>query len=380
MSAIVLSNVSKQFTADAEALHAVSLTVADGELLALLGASGSGKTTLLRLIAGLETPTAGSIQVGGDAALPGAGYRLNIAMCFQTPALYPHLRVRENLVFGWRLRYNWVGRLIGRREPPGMERQVQEVASLLDMVPLLDREPAGLSGGERQRVALGRALLRQPAVLLLDEPLAHVDGPLRDRLRQALKKWQREKRTTVIWVTHDAVEALAVGDRVGVLHRGKLQQMGSSEDVCLRPATVHVAERTGDPPWNLLAGRLVQQESAIRLANGDAFVDLPHEANERLDAGRNCDLYLGIRPECVELQTLSPQPASLTMAVELVESAGDERWAVLTRGSWRVKCRAPNPAPGIGASVAVRWDWRDARWFDGESGMALPGMPASMEA
>lgn len=361
-------------------MRGVTLTVADGELLVLFGASGSGKTTLLRLIAGLEAPTSGSIEVGGQVVVPGSGHRLNVAMCFQSPALYPHLRIRENLVFGWRVRYNWFSSLFGRREPPGLERQVLEIASLLDLVPLLDRKPAELSGGERQRVALGRAMLRQPAVLLLDEPLAHVDGPLRDRLRQALKSWHHEHGATVVWVTHDPEEALAVGDRLGVLHLGELQQVGPPDEVYARPATVKVAERIGHPPWNLLPGQLVQRDGNVGLASDQEFIAIPCEASDGLGTHMNRAMHLGLRSEAIRVSCESSPSGALSMVVELVESAGSGRWAVLRQGNWRLKCEAQDAALAVGERVAVQWDWRQARWFDGDQAVALPVARTSAEA
>jgi ABC-type sugar transport system ATPase subunit len=380
MPAIALNNVRKRFATTAEAVRGVSLTIADGELLALLGASGSGKTTVLRLIAGLEKPTAGSISVNGRLVVRGGAHRMNVAMCFQSPALYPHLHVRENLVFGCRIRYNWFGSLFGRREPPELERRVQEVASLLDVVPLLGRKPAELSGGERQRVALGRALLREPAVLLLDEPLAHVDGPLRDRLRQALRQWQCRHRMTVIWVTHDSQEALSVGDRLGILHDGVLQQTGTAEEVAMFPATIKVAERVGNPPWNLLTGRLTKRDGGTALVDGDAWIAIPHDAADGLMSHCGRLLCLGLRPAAIRMIGEVSPDTRLCMSVELLESAGDCRLAVLAQGKWRMRCKVENLTPTVGDRAFIEWDWRQARWFDGEVGTALPIARSSMEA
>jgi multiple sugar transport system ATP-binding protein len=223
-------------------------------------------------------------------------------------------------------------------------------------------------------------LLREPAVLLLDEPLAHVDGPLRDRLRLALRQWQRRNRTTVIWVTHDSQEALAVGDRLGILHDGVLQQTGTGEEVAMLPATIKVAERVGNPPWNLLIGRLTKRDGGTALVDGDAWIAIPHDAADGLMPHWGRLLCLGLRPAAISLVGENSPDTRLRMSVELVESAGEGRWVALAEGRWRMKCKVANSSPTVGDRAFVEWDWRQARWFDGEAGAALSIARSSMEA
>ena len=228
MAGIEIRSLTRQFREGARALEGVDLDVQDGELLVLVGPSGSGKTTLLRLVAGLDQPTAGTIRIGEQDLAGVPPHRRNVALVFQNLALYSHLTVADNLAFGL------------RTQNPG--EQITSTARRLGIDHLLNRYPAELSGGEQQRVALGRAIVRQPAALLLDEPLSSLDGPLRRVLRRELKAVQREFGVPTIYVTHDQAEALLLGDRIAVIDKGRLQQVGSPNEICQHPANAFVTE------------------------------------------------------------------------------------------------------------------------------------------
>lgn len=236
MSRIALTNLSKQFTANGQIIQAVAglhLTVAPGELLALVGPSGCGKTTTLRLIAGLESPDEGTISLDGSVVNEVPPRDRNVAMVFQRDALFPHLTAYENLAFGLKLRG------IKAQE---IRQRVSDVATLLSVADCLERRPGELSGGQRQRVALGRALVRRPKLLLLDEPFANLDAPLRRELRRELLRLHREQGLTILLVTHDQIEALALGHRVAVMQAGRLEQIGTAEELRTQPATGFVRE------------------------------------------------------------------------------------------------------------------------------------------
>ena len=233
MAGIEIRGLTKSFRDHTRALDGVDLDVADGELLVLVGPSGSGKTTLLRLVAGLDQPTAGQVRLGGKDLADVPPHRRNVALVFQNLALYSHLSVRENLAFGLNQE---------RRNESGTEQRVTEVAKTLGIEPLLGRFPAELSGGEQQRVALGRAIIRRPVALLLDEPLSSLDAPVRRELRKEFKQLQRQLGVPTIYVTHDQAEALLLGDRIAVLDHGRLQQVGTPNEVHNHPANAFVSE------------------------------------------------------------------------------------------------------------------------------------------
>ncbi len=290
MSAVCFEGVEKVYPNGTVALADFSLEIADGELIALVGPSGCGKSTVLRLLAGLETPTRGTIRIGGRdvSALPPR--ERNVAMVFQDYALYPHLTVRENLAFPLRMR----GLPAAERE-----QRVARAAELLSLGGLLERAPRQLSGGERQRVAMGRALVREPAAFLLDEPLSNLDAKLRVQVRAEIAELRRRAPTTMLYVTHDQVEALTLGDRVAVLERGRLQQVETPARLYERPANRFVAGFIGSPPMNFAPARLLAAASA-----GD-------------------DAVAGVRPEAVAL--VAPGTAgTLAATVEQVEALGHE--------------------------------------------------------
>ena len=256
MAQIELHQVSKAFAPGAPALDRVDLVIAEGERMVVLGPSGSGKTTLLRLIAGLETPDAGIIRIGGRDMAGVPPHRRDVSMVFQNPALYPHLSVFENLAFGLRARG------VARDE---RRRRVHAVAEMLGVGRLLERRPAGLSGGERQRVALGRAVVREPRVLLLDEPFSNLDDPLRAALRGELVKLHRRFGSTVVHVTHDQSEALSLGQRLAVVHEGRIMQVDTPGGIYERPAHRFVASFVGSPGMNLVACEVVLGETTLQI-------------------------------------------------------------------------------------------------------------------
>jgi multiple sugar transport system ATP-binding protein len=244
MTGIEIRGLTRQFPDGTKALDGVDLDVGQGELLVLVGPSGSGKTTLLRLIAGLDQATGGSIRLGGKDLAGMPPHRRDVALVFQNLALYSHLRVRDNLAFGLKLEGS---------NKNGADGRVRETAELLGIGHLLERFPAELSGGEQQRVALGRAIVRQPAVLLLDEPLSSLDSPLRRSLRREVKRVQRQLGVPTIYVTHDQTDALVLGDKIAVIELGRMQQVGSPDEVCQRPANRFVAEFFEEPETNNIA-------------------------------------------------------------------------------------------------------------------------------
>jgi sn-glycerol 3-phosphate transport system ATP-binding protein len=301
MADVVFDHVTKVFEQDVVAVDDLDLRVGDGEFIILVGPSGCGKTTALRMVAGLEKLTSGRIAVAGRIINDVSPRDRDVAMVFQNYALYPHMTVYRNLAFG----------LKQRKVPnPEIDRRVKDVSELLGLEDLLRRRPAQLSGGQRQRVAMGRALVREPKAFLLDEPLSNLDAKLRVQMRAELKRLHHRLGITTIYVTHDQVEAMTLGDRIAVLSRGKLQQLGPPQDVYDHPANVFVAGFVGSPPMNLLRAT----SRGGHVVAGGLRLDLP--------SAPDGDVVLGLRPEVLKVS--ADGAPSLDFVVDVVEPLGDE--------------------------------------------------------
>lgn len=365
MATVTFTRVSKTYPPGPRALADLSLNVADGELLAVVGPSGCGKTTLLRILAGLTEPSTGSVHIAGRDVTALPPHKRDVAFVFQRPALYPHLSVRANLGFGVRLRHTWFTLTAEERG------RVEEVADVLGLSPLLDRRPAQLSGGEQQRVALGRALVRRPAVYLLDEPLAALDARLRLELRHDLHLLQRRFRATMLYVTHDQEEAAALGDRVAVFDRGVLQQVDAPAVLYERPVNRFVAGFVGWPPMSFLPGKLVGDAGRFRFAGDGVTLDLqaPLRADWLAYVGQSA--VIGLRAEDARLVS-GHSPGTIGMDVRRVETLGRAWLLSLSRGGWELTARTTDrPPPAEGAAVAVALDLTRAHLFDPASGRAL---------
>ena len=370
MTQVELRGVSKTYPGGVKAVSALDLTVGDDELFVIVGPSGSGKSTLLRLIAGLEAPGVGSVWIGGVRADGLAPRDRDVAMVFQEPALYPHLSVFENLAFGLRAR---------GRPASEVSARVSEVAASLGLFEVLSRRPATLSGGQRQRVALGRAIARRPRVLLLDEPFSNLDAPLRASLRALLIDLHRQSAATMLHVTHDQAEALALGDRVAIMDRGRVVQSGTPRDLYDRPATRFVAEFLGSPPMSLLpcAFEISGDSLRIRVAGleGGSAWTTPAASVwaaplRRLGAGR---VDMGLRPEHLTIAEGPSSPAiGLPAEIRRLEPLGHETIAALAVGPHALGLRLPASTPlRAGDRVTVGIDPGRATWFDAETGTSL---------
>lgn len=290
MSKLTLQHLTKDF-GKTRAVNSMTLEVQDGEFLVMLGPSGAGKTTTLKLIAGVETPTAGRIYIGDRLVNAVEPHKRNVAMAFESYALYPHLTVGQNLAFPLRA----PGQKFTAAE---IDRRVQHIAETLNIHMLLDRLPQNLSNGQKQRVAVGRALVREPSILLLDEPISHLDAKLRHRMRQEFKALESVIHATTIYVTHDYLEAMSLGDRLVVLNKGVIQQIGKPHDVFAHPVNVFVAKILGHPQINLVNCTVQSVSGQMQVASVDGRVclDVPGKLSEALNRGSYDSVMLGIRP------------------------------------------------------------------------------------
>ena len=365
MARVFLDRVSKTFTdprrGEVQALRELSLAIELGECIALLGPSGCGKTTALRLVAGLEEPTSGALTMDGRKMAGVEPQERDVAMVFQHFALYPHLTVGENLSLGLKLR-----RLAGA----DIAQRVRETADSLGIMALLERLPKELSGGERQRVAIGRALIRRPKVLLFDEPLSNLDAPLRAQFRAEIGALHRRTGVTMLYVTHDQAEAMALAGRIAVLKSGELQQVSDPETIHRRPANVFVAGFVGSPAMNLFRG-VLRRGGAAAFQPRDGGSDAPtweFPTAFPLPARAEGDLILGLRPE-----HFRPAPGGeIHAVVETAEPLGSETLLRVRTGGLPFTVRMPpDLAPRRNERVELTVDWGGACWFDAASGTAL---------
>ncbi|MDX6586962.1 MAG: multiple sugar transport system ATP-binding protein [Solirubrobacterales bacterium] len=317
MAEIVLDGISKKFADGFEAVKDLNLEIADGEFMILVGPSGCGKSTALRMIAGLEDITDGELKIGGNVVNDRAPKDRDIAMVFQNYALYPHMSVRENMAFPLRL---------AKVDDAEVNKKVEDAAKVLDLEQHLDRKPANLSGGQRQRVAMGRAIVRDPSVFLMDEPLSNLDAKLRVQMRTEVSRLQNDLGTTTVYVTHDQTEAMTLGDRVAVMRAGVLQQVGSPADLYNEPDNLFVAGFIGSPAMNFMAATL--EGGRVKLPFGE--VELPSEHREKLGS-HSGKVIAGVRPESFEDAGLvgdaKDRGSTFTADIDLVESMGSEKFA-----------------------------------------------------
>ncbi|PYO86801.1 MAG: hypothetical protein DMD66_12555 [Gemmatimonadetes bacterium] len=347
MASVTLRRLSKVFDGGKQVLHELDLDVRDGELLVLLGQSGSGKTTVLRCIAGLEEPSAGDVVIGERVVTHDSPAARDVAMVFQTPALYPHLSVRENIAFPLELRGVGEAQIAGR---------VTDAAARLGLENVLDRLPAQLSEGERQRAALGRAIVRGPQAFLFDEPLSRLDAKLRIELRGELLVLHRALGATMIYVTHDQTEAMTMGQRIAVLHEGRVRQVGTPEEIYQRPADVHVARFVGTPGMNVLQGRGSGTGDARVIEAGSLTIPVELSTYEG-------ELRVGIRPEYVGLCAVDKGAGNADVLV--VEPLGSETLVHLNVGGQPLVARLPGFADvRVGTRVGVMVDRRRLYLFD----------------
>jgi multiple sugar transport system ATP-binding protein len=309
MAAIGIDNVRKEFAGGVVAVDDVTLEIADGEFLVLVGPSGCGKTTLLRMIAGLEEVTDGAILIAGEDVTDAAPRHRDIAMVFQSYALYPHMTVRQNLAYGLKVR---------RTAKSETKKRVEQVADLLGLTEFLDRKPAALSGGQRQRVAMGRAIAREPQAFLMDEPLSNLDAKLRVGMRASLSQLHERLGTTTVYVTHDQVEAMTLGQRVAVMRNGRIVQVDRPQRLYERPRDLYVAAFIGSPAMNLVEATLDGDHVAF---GGFRF---PLDPRRRPERGPS-QIVLGVRPECFEDAEFAPAGLpTLDTRVEVVEELGSD--------------------------------------------------------
>ena len=343
MSSISLNGITKSYGDGIKVIHELSLDVRDGEFLVLVGPSGCGKSTLLRMIAGLESISGGTLTIGDRKVNNVDPKDRDIAMVFQSYALYPHMTVYDNIAFPLRM--------------AGLAQQadarVREVAALLQLTPLLERKPANLSGGQRQRVAMGRAMVRKPAVFLMDEPLSNLDAKLRVQMRAEVTRLQKDQGVTTVYVTHDQVEAMTMGDRVAVLRGGHLQQVDTPQALYSRPANAFVATFIGSPAMNLFEATL----TGATLALGSQSVRLPDTVFADRPSLRGADarrLIVGIRPEALEDAAFSgPGTAQLNASVTQVEMLGSEAIVHLAFDAPMVDGGDPDALAEVGIQAAV---------------------------
>ncbi|MDR3467875.1 MAG: ABC transporter ATP-binding protein [Xanthobacteraceae bacterium] len=355
MARIDINGLHKEF-GGRRVLRDINLSIAEGEFLALVGPSGCGKSTLLRAIAGLEPTSGGSIAFDGrpvDAAPPQAR---NVAMVFQSYALYPHMRVRDNLAFGLKLR---------GLDPSERQRRVADAARALELESLLDRYPRALSGGQRQRVALGRAMVREPVAFLLDEPLSNLDAQLRVSTRLEIRALQRKLRMTMVYTTHDQVEAITLADRIAVMNAGEIVQVATPLELYDYPANRFVAGFIGSPAMNFITG--TRHDGAIRAADGGVIRLPPHHADA------SGEIVVGLRPEHLSVGSApAAAPPALAGVVRHVENLGAEAEIYVETCGTRLCVRHfGRGAPAVGAQVRVGYDPERIHLFDGATAQRI---------
>ncbi|MGV8989142.1 MAG: ABC transporter ATP-binding protein [Cypionkella sp.] len=352
MSSLAIENLRKSF-GDVKTLKGIDIALDSGEFLVLLGSSGCGKSTLLNIIAGLAEPSSGDIRIDGRSILGVHPKDRDIAMVFQSYALYPNLTVARNIGFGLEMR---------KVPKPERERAVLEAARLLQIEPLLDRKPSQLSGGQRQRVAIGRALVRHPKIFLFDEPLSNLDAKLRMEMRTELKRLHQLLQTTVVYVTHDQIEAMTLATRIAVMNKGQIEQFDTPEAIYQRPATAYVATFVGAPPMNMLAA--TWHDGGLEIDGSDLVLQVP-----RPTAAKAKKVTLGIRPEALNDGV---EGAKLPLQVDVAELTGPELIVTGHIGTQRLVASFParrrvNP----GTTLALRLPTDQAHFFDVETGMRL---------
>ncbi len=355
MAGVTLAGIAKRF-GDVSVIEGLDLEIQDHEFMVLVGPSGCGKSTVLRMIAGLEEISGGTVSISERVVNDVPPKDRDIAMVFQNYALYPHMTIRENLEFGLRI-----------RKTPRVEidRMVGEAAQILGISEYLDRKPKQLSGGQRQRVALGRAIVRKPAVFLFDEPLSNLDAKLRVQMRAEIKKLQHRLQTTTIYVTHDQIEAMTMGHRIAVLDKGRLKQVGTPLEVYDRPDNLFVANFIGTPPMNFV--HVTLQDGGARLAATSFSMPVPASLRGATAGADGRKVVLGIRPEHVLEPARTPraESAPLDVTVDIVETVGDE---VVVHGrageDLIVFKQDPHRAPEIGDRIAVRLELTAMHLFD----------------
>jgi multiple sugar transport system ATP-binding protein len=392
MAEIVLEHVNKSYPNGHTAVKDLNLTIADGEFLILVGPSGCGKTTTLNMIAGLEDISSGELRIGGERVNEKAPKDRDIAMVFQSYALYPHMTVRQNIAFPLTL---------AKMKKTDIAQKVSETAKILDLTELLDRKPSQLSGGQRQRVAMGRAIVRHPKAFLMDEPLSNLDAKLRVQMRGEIARLQRRLGATTVYVTHDQTEAMTLGDRVVVMHGGVAQQIGTPEELYERPANLFVAGFIGSPPMNFFPGTLTP--TGLTLPFGEVM--LTPEVLEVIAAHPKPDnVIVGVRPEHLADAALIDgyqriRATTLEVKVELVESLGADKYVYFTTAACDVHsaqldelaaesevvenhfvARVPAESKAaIGQSIELAFDTGKLAVFDADSGtnLTVAGAPAA---
>ena len=362
MAKVVLENITKKF-GDVVAVNDLSLEVEDKEFLVLLGPSGCGKTTALRCIAGLETPDKGNIRIGDRLVNDLPPKDRDIAMVFQSYALYPHMSVYDNLGFPLKMR---------RLSKDEVDQKVKQTADLLRIPHLLKRKPKQLSGGEQQRVALGRAIVREPKAFLMDEPLSNLDAKLRLYMRAELKRLQVELGITTVYVTHDQAEAMTMADRIAVMNCGQLLQLATSEKTYGSPSSIFVAGFMGSPPMNFIDCSFVQKEGRAFLDAGTFTLDISEFAAIIREKSASTELKLGIRPEDILLERERPRGDAVEAEVYVVEPLGSEIIVDLRVGESMLRARSP---PGlvlkIGDKVWLIFRREKLHIFDGKTENAI---------
>lgn len=366
MSKVELENAIKRFD-DVVAVDGINFEVSDGEFLVLVGPSGCGKSTTLRLIAGLEKPTEGRVLIGNEDVTNVAPSNRDIAMVFQNYALYPHMDARRNMTFGVKSQAD------EELTDAEIERRVENAASTMGIEDLLDRRPGELSGGEQQRVAMGRALIRNPSVLLLDEPLSNLDAKLRDHMRAELASLHEELQRTTVYVTHDQTEAMTLGDRIAVMEAGKIQQIGQPQSIFTFPANRFVAEFIGSPKMNIIECRLRSEGEKI-IASSDGFevsIDPDPQLTEYIDK----QIDVGIRPIDLHLADRfdrQHRTAPFSGTIEIIETMGDSKLLHCRVGQHQLRVEIPPDEQfEEGDTVQLVADTHRFHFFDIDSGTTV---------